>query len=72
MVGLWLAVYFFVTGWGGNMTKDEYLHKIRELIQAEIAAYAEAIEKDEDGYRGCSNKEQKNADKVFQELRMMA
>jgi hypothetical protein len=53
------------------MNKDEYLHKIRELIRAEIAAYAESVEEDESGYRGCSNKEEKNAEKIFQELRMM-
>jgi len=44
---------------------------IREWIQAEIKARLEAIEEDSDGYRGCSNHEQKEADRLFNEIKKM-
>ena len=51
--------------------KELFIYKLRELIQAEIASNAEATEEDENGYRGCSNRESRNADKVFNELLLM-
>jgi len=39
---------------------------IRELIQLEIAAQQEGIEVGEDGYLGNSNREQKQADKMWE------